>query len=82
MGDNRVMLETSQQRAWMAQWRAARGALREQRARELRALTDASALAAAEALLSTAIFTGPSESRRTSSGLVRQQALLHHRAQS
>lgn len=66
----------------MAQWRVARSALREQRTRELRALTDTSALAAAEALLSTEILPGPSESRRTWSGLVRQQALLHHRAES
>ena len=82
MGDNRIMLEPSEQRAWMAQWRAARRALREQRASELRALTDTSAQAAAEALLSTDVLTGASESRRTSSGLVRQQALLHHRAES
>jgi hypothetical protein len=61
----------------MAQWRAAQGALREQRARELRAMTDRSASAAADALLSADFLTGPAGSRRTSSGLVRQQALFH-----
>ncbi len=71
------MSETPQQRAWMAQWRAAQGALRGQRARELRAMTDQSALAAAEALLSAEFLTAQAESRRTSSGLVQQQALLH-----
>ena len=70
---------TSQQIAWMAQWRAAQGALREQRVRELRTMTDRSALAAAEALLSLAFLTRPGESRRASSGLVRMQALLHAR---
>ena len=80
MGDNRTMPDASQQRAWMAQWLAGRSALREQRARELRVLTDALALAAAEALLSVGNLPGLPESRRTSSGLVRQQALLHRRA--
>jgi hypothetical protein len=70
---------TPQQSAWMAQWRAAQDALREQRARELRAMTDRSALAAAEALLAVEFLTGTAESGRTSSGLVRQQALFHRR---
>jgi len=71
------MAGTPQQRAWMAQWRASQGALREQRVRELRAMTDQTALAAADALLSAVFLTGPADSRRTSSGLVRQQALFH-----
>jgi hypothetical protein len=60
----------------MAQWRASQGALREQRVRELRAMTDQTALAAADALLSAVFLTRPADSRRTSSGLVRQQALF------
>ena len=68
---------TTQQNVWMAQWRAAQDALRGQRVRELRAMTDQSALAAADALLSSDFLTGLAERRRMSSGLVRQQALFH-----
>jgi len=67
----------SQQRAWMAQWREARQALRAQRDDEVRALSNERALAAAEALLSLGPLAALPESRRTSSGLVRQQALFH-----
>ncbi len=70
----------AQQRAWMAQWHGAREALRAQRAADIRALSDADALAAADALLSLGRLAPVSESRRTSSGLVRQQAIFHGRA--
>ena len=66
-------------RAWMAQWRGAAVALAEQRARELRALTDEEACAAIAALLDLgASLPIPPERERTS-GLVIQQALLHRR---
>lgn len=81
MGDNVTMPTEPQHRAWIAQWSAARIALRAQRARELRAMTDRAALTAAEALLSTGFAVGMPASRRTSSGLVRQQMLLHQRAE-
>jgi hypothetical protein len=81
MGDNLAMPTEPQQRAWIAQWSAARIALRAQRARELCAMTDRAAVAAAEALLSTGFLAGVPDSRRTYSGLVRQQALLHRRAE-
>jgi len=81
MGDNLIMPTDAQHRAWIAQWIAAGIALRAQRARELSAMTDRAAVAAAEALLSTGFLAGVADSRRTSSGLVRQQALLHRRAE-
>lgn len=64
----------------MAQWRGAAVALAEQREKELRALTDAEALAASEALLSLAALLPLRPDRLTTSGLVCQQALLHRRA--
>jgi len=78
--DNLTMPTEQQQRIWMAQWTEARHALRAQHADEIRALSDDRALAAADALLSIGSLAAVSESRRTSSGLVRQQALLHRRA--
>jgi hypothetical protein len=81
MGDNLTMLTESQHRAWIEQWRAARIALSIQRGAELRAMTDIAVLAAAEALLSTGYVAAVPNSRRTSSGLVQQQALLHRRAE-
>jgi len=71
-----------QARAWMEQWRAASHALAEQRRRELRQLTDEAALAAAEALLSMADPRAVPGHRRSSSGLVDQQALLHRARRS
>jgi hypothetical protein len=44
-------------------------------------MTDVAVLAAAEALLSTGYVAAVPNSRRTSSGLVQQQALLHRRAE-
>ncbi len=70
-------MSTEQARAWMQQWRAASHALAEQRRIELRQLTDEAALAAAEALLSMADSRDVPEHRRSSSGLVDMQALLH-----
>jgi hypothetical protein len=63
----------------MEQWRAAAGALDEQRRRELRSLTTERALAATEALLALASPLRLSVERRTHSGLVEQQRLLHRR---
>jgi len=63
----------------MEQWRAAAPALEEQRRRELRSLTTERALAATEALLALATPAGLSVERRTHSGLVEQQRLLHRR---
>jgi hypothetical protein len=78
--DDNLTMPTQQQRIWMAQWTEARRALRAQHADELRALSNDRALAAADALLSIGSLAAVSEGRRTSSGLVRQQALLHRRA--
>lgn len=67
--------------AWMAQWRGAAVALAEQRARELRALTEEDARAAIMALLDLGASHIPPESERTS-GLVIQQALFHRKRSS
>ena len=58
-------------RAWIEQWRAAADALPRRRARELAALSEADALAAASDLLSLA--TPPAE---RGSGLVEQQRIF------
>jgi len=79
IGDNLSMVSDTQQRAWMAQWHAARAALGAQRAAELRALSNDQALAAADGLLSLACVPAVSATRRSSSGLVQQQAILHRR---
>jgi hypothetical protein len=65
--------------SWMRQWRAAGPALERVRERELRDLTDERALAATEELLSMANLAPLPPERLLSSGLVTQQALLHHR---
>lgn len=66
--------------AWYAQRVAASAAVSDVQDAELRALTDAEALRRTEALLSLgASLPGPqklAECRRTSSGLVEQQALF------
>jgi RHS repeat-associated protein len=59
-----------------------RRALRAQRARELAALSDDEALAAAEMLLTVAAEVGLPPVHRTSSGLVQQQALFHRKTRS
>lgn len=70
---------TSRAVSWLRQWRAAGPALEEVRKRELRDLTDERALAATEELLSMARLAPLPPERLLSSGLVTQQALLHHR---
>lgn len=72
-------MDSQGQREWMEQWRAAGPALARQRERELRALSDERALAAAEALLSLVGLVSLPQDRRLSSGLVAQQALFHRR---
>lgn len=66
--------------AWYAQRLAASAALSDVQDAELRSLTDAEALRRSEALLSLAAATPEApevaEHRRTSSGLVEQQALF------
>jgi hypothetical protein len=64
-------------RAWMEQWRSGATALEEQRRMELRQLTTQGALAASEALLALASSTSLPAWRRSNSGLVEQQAILH-----
>ena len=74
-----VVATDHQQKEWMAQWRKAGEALAAVRARELAALTPADALAAANTLLSLAAATPLPEHRRTWSGLIELQRLLHRR---
>ncbi len=70
------MPSEEERRGWIEQWQAAGEALRVQRARELAALSDEEALAAADALLTIAASVELPPDPRTSSGLVEQQALL------
>ena len=70
---------TAAERQWGRQWARAATALATIRARELRTLTDEDALAAAEQLLSLANPADLPDVRRTSSGLVELQRLLHGR---
>ncbi len=74
-----ILVDAAAQRRWMAQWRAAALALEEQRRQEIRSLTTERALAAAEALLALASPAMLGAERRTWSGLVEQQRLLHGR---
>lgn len=76
------MPTAAEQRRWIAQWQAARGALRAQRAAELAAMSDEQALAAADTLLTIASVAGVAPASPTSSGLVQQQALFHRKATS
>jgi len=76
------MPSETDQRRWIAQWQAARAALRAQRATELAALSDDQALEAADALLTVASSVGLPPAARASSGLVQQQALFHRKATS
>ena len=73
------MMDAAAQRQWAEQWKEAAQALEEQRRRELGALTADRALAASEALLGLASPAQASRERRTHSGLVEQQSLLHRR---
>jgi hypothetical protein len=60
----------------MAQWRKAAAALEEQRARELREMTEEQAAAATEALLDLARSAPLNPGRETQSGLVELQSYL------
>lgn len=62
----------------MQQWRDASVALAEQKALELRTMTDEQALAATLALLEVGASLPIPPEREMTSGLVIQQALLHH----
>lgn len=70
---------TRQELKWAEQWREAAEALGDQRRRDLREMSEADALAAAENLLSLAATVTLNPARRASSGLVEQQAILHRR---
>lgn len=61
---------------WMRQWRGAAQALAEDRRTRLAALTEEEALVASDAALSLAGSVPLSPARRTTSGLVQQQALF------
>lgn len=61
----------------MQQWREAAVALSEQKAHELRTMTDEEALAAIHALLDLGASMPLSPERQMTSGLVIQQALFH-----
>jgi hypothetical protein len=76
------MPSPADERRWIAQWQAAREPLRAQRARELAELSDAEALAAADALLSIPAAAGLPPVHRPSSGLVDQQAIFHRKARA
>jgi hypothetical protein len=65
---------------WAEQWKAAAEALADQRRHRLRRMSEAEALAAAENLLSLVDAVALDPARRTSSGLVEQQAILHGRS--
>jgi hypothetical protein len=67
------------QQAWMAQWRSASRELEAVWRQELRALSDAEARRASDALLSLFDPRDVPEHRLTWSGLVEQQRLLHSR---
>lgn len=75
-----MAVDLATQRRWLEQWKAAGPALEAHRSRELRQMSAAQALAAADALLALGFSTPLSPSRRQYSGLVEQQALLHRRA--
>jgi hypothetical protein len=70
---------SSPERKWAQQWAETGAILADLRARDLRALTDREALAAADDLLALADPRDLVETRRTWSGLVEFQRLLHRR---
>ena len=67
---------TTSERAWQRQWAAAGPALDSVRRSELRALTDAQALAAIERIFAVESPTPLSKEREQTSGLVEQQRLF------
>jgi hypothetical protein len=68
------------EREWLRQWSRATTALADQRGRELAAMSDEDALAAADAVLDLAALAPLNPDRVSSSGLVEQQALFHRRS--
>jgi hypothetical protein len=70
---------SSPEREWARQWAETGAILADLRARDFSALTDREALAAADDLLALADPRDLSEARRTGSGLVEFQRLLHWR---
>jgi hypothetical protein len=67
---------------WVEQWKAAAEALADRRRRDLRLMSEDEALAAAENLLSLVETVALNPARRSSSGLVEQQAILHGRSRA
>lgn len=70
-------MNTEAQHQWMAQWRAAAGALRRQRRAELARLSQAEAQQAILSLLALAGGVRPGHRRWSTSGLVEQQRYFH-----
>ena len=64
---------------WVEQWKNAAEALADRRRRDLRRMSEDEALAATENLLSLVETVALNPVRRSSSGLVEQQAILHRR---
>jgi hypothetical protein len=67
---------------WVEQWKAAAEALADRRRLDLRLMSEDEALAAAENLLSLVETVALNPARRSSSGLVEQQAILHGRSRA
>lgn len=67
---------------WVEQWKSAAEALADRRRRDLRRMSEDEALAAAENLLSLVDTVALNPARRSSSGLVEQQAILHRRSRA
>ena len=72
---------TPEERRWIKQWRLAGPALARIKRQELRAMTDAQALRASNRVLSLASYLPRSPRRRSTSGLIQQQALFRRQAQ-
>jgi hypothetical protein len=68
---------TSEARAYVKSWAETGRLLEELRWRELAAIDDQHALAAADALIDAALLVPLPATRRHSSGLVEQQSILH-----
>jgi len=66
-------MNLEEQRLWLGQWRAAAIALQQQKAKDLRRLSDSEARRATESLLSLAGQINYDSKRWRTSGLVEQQ---------
>lgn len=71
------MLVTEEHKQWLAQWRAAEAALRQQKIAELTNLSEEDARQASQSLLALAGGVQPGHRRWTTSGLVEQQRRFH-----